>query len=513
MPQTGKKQKIFSTVARRPILATLVSVVAAGTAAGQEATLGVSQSASPAPTIAFGGFHSGFSPVPGIGAGRSRWGLSLAQAGDLSSNSTSPASPPEPRRMTLEQVKQQVAAGSNPLARLGQLSVEKARQHRLGVQADYFPKFSATFVNLHFSDFLGRVLGVERLGGKHRPVIPLSGNFQSGNLQGFPIPLFSQNQTAVNVTLTQPITPLFQVHQAVKIARADERIAQAKAAAPIAANPANIEEAYYKLLIAQRQLTYSELNLTGLEHQPPADAASIVSVRVSASEPELPEPVDAKNALLAAATEVKELTASLNRMIGWPDDTPLELVPPDPLVENISLREIADKVVTATNADLVEAEQNVVKARAASVLSKLEYVPTVAAVGGFLFQNVIPLVPSNLGYGGVMVTYNLFDFGKREHAVKEARVQLEMAEIALQLTKAKVAAKLKDSYFELERTRQVSLMAQKIGASVVRLANVKSGSESVELKAARAKVEADMLEADLAHRQAYARFKALMSVN
>ena len=109
-----------------------------------------------------------------------------------------------------------------------------------------------------------------------------------------------------------------------------------------------------------------------------------------------------------------------------------------------------------------------------------------------------------------MVTYNLFDFGKREHAVKEARVQLEMAEIALQLTKAKVAAKLKDSYFELERTRQVSLMAQKMGASVVRLVNVKSGSESVELKATRAKVEADMLEADLAHRQAYARLKLLM---
>ena len=185
-------------------------------------------------------------------------------------------------------------------------------------------------------------------------------------------------------------------------------------------------------------------------------------------------------------------------------------MPPAPLVENISLREIADKLVPATNPDLVEAEQNVVKARAASVLSKLEYVPSVAAVGGFLFQNVIPLVPSNLGYGGVMVTYNLFDFGKREHAVKEARAQLEMAQIALQLTKAKVSARLKDSYSELERSRQLSLIAQKMGSSVIRLVNVSSTSESLDLKAARAKVEAEILEADLAHRQAYARLKALM---
>jgi outer membrane protein TolC len=109
-----------------------------------------------------------------------------------------------------------------------------------------------------------------------------------------------------------------------------------------------------------------------------------------------------------------------------------------------------------------------------------------------------------------MVTYNLFDFGKREHAVKEARVQLEMAQMALQLTKAKVAAKLKESYFELERSRQLSLMAQKMGSSAVRLVEVSSTSESTEAKAARAQVEAEMFEVELAHRQAYARLKALM---
>jgi outer membrane protein TolC len=42
-------------------------------------------------------------------------------------------------------------------------------------------------------------------------------------------------------------------------------------------------------------------------------------------------------------------------------------------------------------------------------------------------------VNSNFGYGGVMASYTLFDFGKREHTVKEARAQLAMAETALQL--------------------------------------------------------------------------------
>ena len=42
------------------------------------------------------------------------------------------------------------------------------------------------------------------------------------------------------------------------------------------------------------------------------------------------------------------------------------------------------------------------------------------------------------------------------------------------------------------------------------LMNVSTNSESLEVKAARAQVETKMLQTDLAHRQAYARLKALM---
>jgi outer membrane protein len=338
-------------------------------------------------------------------------------------------------------------------------------------------------VNLHYSQFLGQVITIQR---------PLIGTqFQR------PVPLFSQDQTAVDVALVQPITPLLKVYQAVKIARADEQIAKAKAAAPGSANDASVEEAYYKLLIAQRRLTYAELNLRSPEHRPPASASSIVSVHETTADSNPVEPLEAERAVVTSATEVRELAASLDRLMGWPEDTRLELAPPEPLSENLSLEEIADKTGVTSSPAVVEAEQNVVKARAAYMLSKLEYVPTVAAVGGFLNQNVIPVVPSNLGYGGIVVTYNLFDFGKRERGVKEARLQLEMAQIAAQMTKAQVSAKLKDSYLELVRSRQLSRLAQTM-VSVVRL--VALSPENPELEAACVKLELEMLEADLAHR-------------
>jgi outer membrane protein TolC len=78
-----------------------------------------------------------------------------------------------------------------------------------------------------------------------------------------------------------------------------------------------------------------------------------------------------------------------------------------------------------------------------------------------------------------MASYTLFDFGKRERAVREAHVHLEMAETALQLTKAKLAADVKKSYFDLERSRQLSHVAQKMGSSAVLLMKVSSDAEAL----------------------------------
>ena len=303
----------------------------------------------------------------------------------------------------------------------------------------------------------------------------------------------------------------------VKIARADERVAMAKAGVQAARNSssdvrlaksvydAEIEETYFKLLIAQRKLTSAESKLSGTEAKSLYVSASNTAVRAPDPEPEL---VDVSKTLVTAGAEVKELTASLNRRMGWPEDTELVLALPDPLIENISLKDVADQPAGAS-AELVEAEQTAIKARAASVLSKLAYMPAVEATAGFVYQNAVPLLPNTFGFGGVLVSYNIFDFGKREHAVKEATAQLAMAELGVEVTKAKIAANLKKAFNELEQSRQSSQIVQQMGSSVTRLMTVSSTPESADMRAARAKVEMEMLEADFAHRQAYYRLKTL----
>jgi outer membrane protein TolC len=398
------------------------------------------------------------------------------------------------RQITLQEAQQQAAAqGSNPLVRLGQLQVEVARQNRLGTISTFFPQIGSTFENFHFNKFMGQLLQVNR---------PIAGTATTLGL-----PLTGKDQTLVAVTATQPITPLLQLRQLYKIMLADEDIARAKAGMPVSQRASNVEKTYYELLIAQRQVTFAQVKATETGNKWLLASNSAIQV-VSVGDDE--ELIETSSALAIATTRVKELTASLNGMLGWPSDTELQLVPPNLRFEDITLKEAIDRTL-AVNPEILEAEQNVVKARAASTIQKLAYVPVVAAMGGYAYNgNALPLLPRDFSFVGIVATYNVFDFGKREHTIKGANAQVEMAEIALQLAKAKVAATVKSSHLELEHSRQLSELTRRL-ASAIQMQRTGSEENGAELAVAkRAKAEAEMFHADLDYREALARLKALM---
>jgi len=343
---------------------------------------------------------------------------------------------------------------------------------------------------MHFNKFMGLEFTVQNASGTAHGGLPLAG----------------EDQTVVAVTAAQPVTPLFKIREEVRLARADENIARAKAGMPVTETSANVERGYYGLLVAERQLSIAKVNAKSAQnHQLLASNAAITSELPSYSADE----VEVGKALVIAESKVKELMASLNLLLGYPAETELELVPPATQFEDISLKEASDKAMVA-NPEVVEAEQNVVKARAGAKLSKLDYVPDFVVLGGYTYQdNAIPLLPRDFSFIGVMGSWNVFDFGKREHTVKERRADVEAAELALQLTKAKVTAALKSSYFELDRSRQLSELTHRI-ASTLQTQRTRYSPEDSELTLTKAKLDAEMFQADLSYRQSLARLKTLM---
>jgi hypothetical protein len=94
--------------------------------------------------------------------------------------------------------------------------VSAAHWRHKAVQSDYFPRVGAYLVNIHYNKFMGDTFQLFRRG----IIFPTLTRA---------VPLFDKDQTFVGPTVTQPLTPLFKVHEAVRIAKADERIARAKA--------------------------------------------------------------------------------------------------------------------------------------------------------------------------------------------------------------------------------------------------------------------------------------------
>jgi outer membrane protein len=397
------------------------------------------------------------------------------------------------RRLTLEEAQQMATGTSNPLVRLGQLQVEIAKQHRLGVQSQYFPSIGTTFLNDHLNKQTGQVLTIRR---------PIAGGTLS-----VPVNIFAKNQTIFDANATQPITPLFAIYQLVKIARADENIAKSKAGMPVAEAANRVEKNYFDLLVAERELIIAETEAKKIQARW-LTASNSGAPRISVQQEA--DMIAAEKAIALPASKVQELTASLIEMVGLSEGTKLELVPPEPLVEDMSLTEVAARA-EAVNPEVVEAEQTAVKAHSGAKLSKMAYFPTVAAIGGYANQNLISnsVLPKDFSYIGVLGTWTIFDFGKREHGVKEASAQAEAADLAVQLTKAKVAQGVKSSYLELERSRKLSQLARRM-VSATQVVQASYKSDDPEVASARASMEADMFRAELEYRQAYAHLKSLM---
>jgi outer membrane protein len=398
-------------------------------------------------------------------------------------------------RLTLEEALGRAVASHALVA--ASAGVSAAHYHHKAVQSDYFPKVGAYLVNLHFNKFMGDTIQLFRRG----IIFPTVSRA---------VPLFDKDQTYVGPTVTQPLTPLFKVHEAVRIAKADERIARAKANAASIQLIADVERAYFDLLVAQRRQDEASANVEIAERK--LQIASAATAPLDGMTERETALLEAKKALLAASDKVTELTNSLIDLTGLPEDARLELIPPPPVVIEADSspqqpqQPQKPRPVIALNPEIVEAEETVVKAKAAHRLAKLEYVPDAIITGGYMFQTGIPALPDDFSWIGVIATWTIFDFFKRERTIKERGAQVSMAKANLEMVRAKVAAESVKTVVDMNRTRRILELTRRV-ASMQRALTHRDQDPGPEARAALAKAEAEMFQAELDYRMAYAQMK------
>jgi outer membrane protein TolC len=364
------------------------------------------------------------------------------------------------------------------------------------IRADYFPKVVGSVLYLHFNDDLGTVLsgGGRTVTGPHGTPLLTFPAFAVN------VPVLNQNSYTSNIMAVQPITDLLKVRQGVKIAQADEQIAQDELEKGTRQLVSGVEQLYWGLLAARRIRAGA---LEGVQGAELLAKTQTLEARAAL--------VEARQALQQVDKQVADLQEQLNGLLELPLCTTLELA--EPSLPTLAFH-CADEVIglaLAASPEIHEAQHTIAKAQAAVAAGKLDYVPSIAAVGGYANQSFADYIQPNIGYVGVLGTYTFIDWGKRRNTVRERKELESLATLKLRQAEDEVRQKAQKAFRELAESQEALKTAQEM-AELRKEAEKKAAAPAALMAAAKDRMLADVevIKADLAYRTAYVQLMSLI---
>ena len=400
-----------------------------------------------------------------------------------------------------------LAIAQNRTIKLARLKVREKEQNKAGAKADYFPKLKneSTFVH------------VTSLQNVEIPRGAFGVLQNSGPVPTHDIVIGQGGLTAetIGTGLTQPLTPLIRIRQENRVAasqvaasREDVRKIENQVAV-------KVHEAYYGILVAQLQKraaeqdrAYATTRLT--EAQAGVRDGSALNLDILDAKA---GQLQSEQSLLTIDLRLADLSAELDDLLGLPLDTRLVLSPELANTAAALSREEMLKIAFAANPEITSAMQTVEQAKAAVTAAKSAYIPDIAVFARQSYQNGVPFLVRNFGTFGIVMNYDVFDFGKRRAAVREREAQLAQAQENVERLKDATAVEIEQSANKVERTSRML----EVAAEVVRLRTeservaenqLREGIALVSVRRAasamRYKAQADLLQAQLAHSLAQA---------
>jgi outer membrane protein TolC len=394
-------------------------------------------------------------------------------------------------QLTLEQAIN-LAVKQNRSVHLRSLSVEQMQSKKDEARSNYLPQINAS----------GSVLHVTELEGVAIP----AGAFGSYSSTG-PVPskpLFIDQGSATwyigGVGLQQPLTQLLRIHQANVAAKEDVLVAKTQLDQTQDAIALQVRLLYYNILINQQKLKASQDQLAAAQikdEESRNDVAKGSALEISA--------LQSKAAILQAQQESltlrlqrNDLQRQLADVLGLPVNTPLDLDPGAAAVAlDVPTRADAIRIALEQNQDLRAARQNLVKAQAGLAAAKDAYIPDVTALSRYSYQSGVPFLVHNFGTFGFSLSYDLFDGGRREAKVREARSEVHSAEVTVDKLQSEIEVQVQGIYDRVDELRKmvdVAGQVVKVRTEAARLAD-RQFEQTAALNSARSQSHADLASA------------------
>jgi outer membrane protein TolC len=400
----------------------------------------------------------------------------------------------------------ELALKQNSVLKIGREKVTETNEKIVSARSQYFPQLFNNTKYVALSD---------------RQLITIPAG-SMGNIAGIPFPDkdigINQSKSTIlysETTLAQPTTQLFKIHEANQIARADRGIAEAELKRSENETVFAVHQFYYALLVAYKEKDAADALLTAAqenlrESEEGVRAGNLLDVAVTAARANL---LQSRQALIVAETRISDVTSELNDLLGLPSDAILE-------VDETSLPELSEPLkdqaydqAHARNGELLAARETLEKSHHAVRAARDEYIPDVTLFAKHGYQDGAPFVVKNMGFFGVELSWNIFDWGKRKGEVGQRVAQQSQAEENLARIDKRIGIEIDKGYRKLERSKKmmdVTREALSLWRENARLSEngLKAGTvtaaKHAETIAALKKAEMEELQASLEYRLAIA---------
>jgi outer membrane protein TolC len=418
--------------------------------------------------------------------------LPLALLGStLVATSVAQQSSANPMQLTLEQAIT-LALKQNHSVHLRSLSVEQMQSKKDEARSNYLPQIKASGSVLHVTELEGVAIPAGAFGS-----YPSTGPVPSK-------PLFIDQGSATwytgGVGLEQPLTQLFRIHQANVAAKEDVFVAKTQLDQTQDAVALQVRQLYYNILINQLRLKASQDQLVAAQikdEESRSDVARGNALEISALQSKATI-LQTQQESLTLRLQGNDLRRQLADVLGLPVDTPLDLDPAAAAVAlDVPTRADAIRIALEQNKDLRAARQTLVKAQAGLAAAKDAYIPDVTALSRYSYQSGVPFLAHNFGTFGFSLSYDLFDGGRREAKIREARSEGHSAEVVVDKLQSEIEVQVQGIYDRVDELRQVVEVAGqvvKVRAEAARLAD-RQFEQTAALSSARSQSHADLASA------------------
>jgi outer membrane protein TolC len=311
-------------------------------------------------------------------------------------------------RFTLQEAKERAIA-CNKLLNLASMNVKGKEFATRAMQANYLPQIGWLGQYLHFNEDLGTVVTTRGL-----PRLGIAGKTINAAV-------FNQDSPFNTLYAAQPLTDLLKVKQGVRLAQADERIAQAEWEKGVRALAIGVEQLYWGWLATQRIHAIALEGVKGAQAMAPIGTPEVKIALV-----------EAQQDLQAVENQLADIEEQLRNLLDLPPCTRIELVPIAMPELGIRCADEVMAVAISVSPEVRSAEQDIEKARAATKAAKLEYVPSIALIGGIANQDFADYIQPDFAYVGFLGQYTFVDWGKRRNTIRERENMIAMAQLKCQ---------------------------------------------------------------------------------